>query len=149
MRYHLAVIFLAFVLTACSKAPTKTSEMPTAGQPPADAAQQQTSSIEPIVQFLLASAASDFHDHGPKGQLRFQNVRVGHTSDADTRYVMCGQFQRVEEGDKAEWMGFATIKTSGYEQYIGKGSTSYCQNVTWDTQGDFSSELHNKLDSLR
>lgn len=90
MRYLAA---LAIALTACSTAPDTRS--------PAD-----------VVEFLLTSAATDLHTHGQSGPLRFRDVRIGHVDD---HYMLCGQFQR----GTGEWIPFVTIKTSGYEQWIG------------------------------
>lgn len=63
--------------------------------------------------------------------------------------MLCGQFLPAEGGDKAVWTPFATIKTSGYEQWI--GASSFCQGsaVVWDKVGDLSSALQSRLDSLR
>jgi hypothetical protein len=46
---------------------------------------------------------------------------------------------------------FATIKTSGYEQWIGAQAVGFCQrsSVIWDKAGDLSSSLQSRLDSLR
>ena len=147
MRHFLTLFFAILVFAACSKAPATVtkSAAPSPAQTPA--AEGQKSSIESVQQFLLASAASDFNDHGPKGPLHFRNVRVGHlTSDGKESYRMCGEFLR--DADKAEWTPFATIKTSGYEQYV--GPTTYCpDSLTWDTQGDLSASLQSQLDSLR
>jgi hypothetical protein len=46
---------------------------------------------------------------------------------------------------------FVTIKTSGYEQYIGAQAAGFCQDssVTRDQLGDLSSSLQSRLDSLR
>ena len=46
----------------------------------------------------------------------------------------------------------ATIKTSGYEQWIGVQAGGYCQSppVVWDENvGDLSSSLASRLASLR
>ena len=102
-----------------------------------------------VVEFLLTSAAQDFHDHGPS-PLRFRKVRVGHALNpaGEAQYRLCGQFQTTHEA-KAEWVPFATLKTSGYEQWI--GSTTYCEgsSIVWDKEGDLSSSLQKKLDALR
>jgi len=61
---------------------------------------------------------------------------------------LCGEFLR--EGEKAEWTPFATIKTSGYEQYLGGGAAAYCaaSPIIWDTRDDLSASLQTQLDSL-
>lgn len=147
MRY-LAVLLAILVVTACNTAPSTRSESP-AASPTAVVAPPQKESIDPVVAFLLASAATDFHTHGPSGPLRFRDVRVGHftTSSGEEQHMLCGQF--LSEG-KTEWMPFATIKTSGYEQWNGDQAESFCQrsSITWDKAGDLTSLLQTRLDSL-
>ena len=65
--------------------------------------------------------------------------------------MLCGEFLPAQEGGKAEWTPFATIKTSGYEQWIGAQAARSCQgsSVIWDKVGDLSSSLQSRLDSLR
>jgi hypothetical protein len=73
------------------------------------------------------------------------------TSSGEKQYLLCGQFLPAQEGGKAEWVHFATIKTSGYEQWIGAQAVGFCQasSVTWDDAGDLSSLLQSQLDSQR
>jgi hypothetical protein len=78
----------------------------------------------------FTSAATDFHDHRPPDPVRFRDVRVGHLTDRSGQdsYRLCGQFQ----GGNAAWTPFVTIKTSGYEQYIGVQASSYAAAFwTW------------------
>jgi hypothetical protein len=80
-------------------------------------------------------------------------VRVGHVMSptGEEQYRLCGQFLPAQQGGKAEWTPFATIKTSGYEQYIGAQAAGFCNDasVIWDKEGDLSSSLQSRLDSLR
>ena len=147
MKY-LLVVFVTLMLAACSVAPATQSKPQAASPTAVNTTAPQKTSTDPVVKFLLTSAAGDFHDHGPKGPLRFRNVRVGHvTNDGKESYRMCGEFLR--EGDKAEWTPFSTIKTSGYEQYLGGGAATYCPaSILWDTQDDLSASLQSQLDSL-
>jgi len=147
MKY-LLVVFVTLMFAACSTAPATQSKPQAPSPTVVNTTAPQQASIAPVVKFLLTSAASDFHDHGPKGPLHFRNVRVGHvTNDGKQSYRMCGEFLR--EGDKAEWTPFSTIKTSGYEQYLGGGAATYCPaSIIWDTQDDLSSTLQSQLDSL-
>ena len=73
------------------------------------------------------------------------------TPDGEKQYMLCGQFLPAQEGDKAEWTSFATIKTFGYEQWIGAQAAGLCQrlSITWDKEGDLSSALQSELDSLQ
>ena len=147
MKY-LLVVFVTLMFAACGTAPATQSNPPAVSPTAVNTTAPQQASIDPVVKFLLTSAASDFHDHGPKGPLHFRNVRVGHVTDpkGEAQYRLCGEFLR--DGDKAEWTPFATIKTSGYEQYVGQ--TAYCSDssLVWATQGDLSTSLQGQLDSL-
>jgi len=138
MRYR-AVLFAALVLTACSTSP---------------ATHRDPQVVDPtVVEFLLTSAATDFHTHRPPDPVRFRDVRIGHgmTSAGEKRYMLCGQFLPSQAGGAAEWTPFATIKTSGYEQWLGAQAASYCQNPSaiWDKEGDLSTSLQSRLDALR
>src|SRR4029453_14498787 len=120
MRY-LAVLFAALVLAACSTVPVTRSGSQAASPAQVLTPELQKASIDPVVQFLLTAAATDFHTHRPPDPVRFRDVRIGHvvTPTGEERYMLCGQFLPAQEGGKAEWTPFATIKTSGYEQWIG------------------------------
>ncbi len=136
MRFVLVTLVLG-MLTACSKTPGTS-----AAAEPADPA---------VVQYLLTSAATDFRTHPPE-PARFRNVSVGHgpMPSGERQYRICGEFLPEQEDGKAEWTPFATIKTSGYEQYIGggPGEMAYCgDKVVWE-KGDLSAALQGKFDSL-
>jgi hypothetical protein len=152
MRY-LAVLFATVVFAACSTAPVTRIESQAVSSTQVPAPERQKTSIDSVVQFLLTAAATDFHTHRPPDPVRFQDVRIGHvmTPGGEEQYRLCGQFLPAQEGGKAEWTPFATIKTSGYEQWIGAQATVFCQgsSVIWDKVGDLSSSLQSRLDSLR
>lgn len=109
------------------------------------------SDLETVKEYLLTSAAADFREHQPPLPAKFRNVRLGHAGDTTKSgaWRLCGEFLPSEGGDKAEWTGFATIKTSKYEHYIGS-STNFCtdEKMVWDT-GDLSSALKDKFDSTK
>jgi len=73
------------------------------------------------------------------------------TAGGEEQYLLCGLFLPAPESGNAEWMPFATIKTSGYEQWIGVQAAGWCQrsSVVWDDEGDLSCSLQSRLDSLR
>ena len=134
-----AVILATLPLGACSEAPVTRNE---------------SQAVSPtVVQFLLNAAATDFRAHRPPDPVRFRDVRIGHvmTPGGEAQYRLCGQFLPAQEAGKAEWTPFATIKTSGYEQWIGAQAAEYCQapSVIWDKEDDLSSSLQSQLDSLR
>ena len=141
MRY-LAVLFTTLGLAACSRASVTRSE-----------SQAVSSTIDSVGRFLLTAAATDFHTHRPPDPVRFRDVRIGQvmTPSGEEQYILCGQFLPAQEGGKAEWTPFATIKTSAYEQWIGAQAASFCQgsSVIWDKVGDLSSSLQRRLASLR
>lgn len=152
MRY-LAILFVTLILAACSTAPVKRGESSAMSPTQVLAPELQKASIDSVVQFLLTAAATDFHNHRPPYPARFREVRLGHvmTPSGEKQYMLCGQFLPAQEGGKTEWTPFATVKTSGYEQWIGAQATGFCQgsSVIWDKVGDLSSSLQSRLDSLR
>jgi hypothetical protein len=94
------------------------------------------------IDYLLDSAAADFRTHPPKA-LAFRKVYFGQfDGDRKTQYELCGEFQVAKPGGKTEWMHFVTIRTSGYEQYIGGQASSFCtrEGMSWD-EDDWSAEL--------
>ena len=138
MRYP-AVLFATLVLAACSTAPVTRSD---------------SQAVSPaVVQFLLTAATTDFRTHRPPDPVRFRDVRIGHVMipSGEEQYMLCGQFLPAQQGGNAEWTFFATIKTSGYEQWIGPQAADSCQRsaVIWDKEGDLSPSLQGRFDSLR
>jgi hypothetical protein len=138
MRF-LVVLFATSVLAGCSKAPVTRNE---------------SQAVSPtVVESLLTAAATDFHAHRETDPVRFRDVRIGHviTPSGEEQYMLCGEFLPARAAGKAEWTPFATIKTSGYEQWIGAQASGFCQDpsVIWDTAHDLSPSLLGRLDSLR
>lgn len=131
MRLHLSLICGLF-LAACASAP-----------PPAAANAEADSAVE----FLLTSAATDFHSHGPAAPLRFRNVGSGYVKSDDglTHYKLCGEFSSRD----GPWTRFATLKTSGYEQWIGGQADAYCDSrMVWINR-DLAVQLQKRFDSMR
>ena len=97
--------------------------------------------------YLLESAAADFHQHGPAPE-RFRKVRYGVVEGAGGggMPLICGEFQTASK--PGEWIAFATLQTSKYEQWIGE--SSFCQRPAfgWD-KDDLSAELQRRVDALR
>ena len=152
MRY-LAILIATFVLAACSTTPVTQSESRPVSSSQVPAPEPQNARIDSVVQFLLTSAATDFHTHGPSHILRFRDVHIKNviSPGGDERYMLCGQFLPAQEGNSAEWTPFTTIKTSGYEQWLGAQAVGFCQNasVILENEGDLSSLLQSRFDSLR
>jgi len=145
---HLAVILIVLGLAACSTAPGRSGESQAV-----KSTQVPAPEVQKVVEFLLTAAATDFHTHRPPDPSRFRDVRLGHvaTPSGQEQYLLCGQFQSAQQGGTAEWTPFATIKTSGYEQWIGAQAAGFCQgsSLMWDKVGDLSSSLQSRLASLQ
>lgn len=140
MRTFMALVTVV-VLAGCSTGPA-TRHQPHDSDP----------SMTAAVDFLLTSAAADFHAHRPPYPARFRHVRSGYLVGPEgTRlYRVCGEFLPAPEDGEAEWIPFATIATSGYEQWVGPAAVAYCSDaaMTWDA-ADLSSALQVRLDALR
>ena len=142
---HLTILFTVWILSSCGTAPVINNDSGSSGAKQMSAAELQEA--EPFIQFLLDSAATDFHKHGPK-PVRFRDVYFGYASTGEKLYRICGQFQT---SDNEDWVAFATVKTSGYEQWIGGQSGGFSQDpvAVWDKAHDLSAKLMSQLDSLR
>jgi hypothetical protein len=57
------------------------------------------------------------------------------------QYKLRGEFLPAQREGKVEWTPFVTIKTSGYEQWLGAQAANLCQPVIWDSEADLSSSL--------
>jgi hypothetical protein len=120
--------------------------------PEAQKASAKTSAETPL-QFLLAAVAKDFHAQRAPRPVGFRDVRLGHVIAADgaQQYLLCGEFLAEREKDKGEWTPFATIKTSGYEQWQGAQAVGFCRRPTivWHDEGNLSAALQSRFDALR
>jgi len=114
--------------------------------------EMQRTSLDSVRHYLITSAAADFHKYGPHNITSFRNVKLGRLPHPDLKemYFICGELLTAQGETKSEWVGFATIKTSGYEQYIGTQSKTISEDpaAKWET-GDLSSMLLERLNSLR
>ena len=97
--------------------------------------------------FLISSAAGDFRAHTP-GRIEVRSVRFGlrDTTAGRQSYVLCGDFRRRAEGDTAQWVPFATVEGTTYEQWLGE--TGYCQTVSgaWNAADSLTTLLQRALD---
>lgn len=108
----------------------------------------QLATPAPEVDALLNDAATDFQTHG-SGAADVRDVYAGILPDGPgsaPRTIICGRFLPAGNAG-AEWTDFATIRTSGYEQWLGSGATSYCSRATIDrTPGaDLTQVLKHRL----
>src|SRR5580765_5062175 len=151
MRFVIALLTLVF--TARSTPPVSKSQSQAASPGQGLASEEPKPSTDSPMEFLIRSAATDFHAHRPPIIERFRDVRFGYvmTPAGAKQYQLCGEFLPQQREGKAKWTPFATIKTSGFEQYLGVQAASWCQRSRFvqDRDGDLSSTLQNRLDSMR
>ena len=79
----------------------------------------------------------------------FRNVRYGQWIGAGgvVSHRLCGEYQVASTDAAPEWAAFATLKTSGYEQWL--GDTAYCRgDIQW-AAGDLSADLQRRFDATR
>ena len=140
MRF-IAASFSACVLLACTAPAAR--NLPQIPEEPLNSA----------VEYLLSSAATDIsHMQSLARPVRFREVRSGYimTSATEKEYMLCGSFSAAQGTGEARWIPFVTIKTSGYEQYLGAQAVGFCTRpaVRWD-KGDLSSALQSRFESTR
>jgi hypothetical protein len=118
-------VCLTFILACNSQVNEQQSGTETSAVAPED--EKAESIPDSVIQFLIVSAAMDFNEHFPPTAVDFRNVEAGYlSSETEKIYLICGEFLTQE---KNEWVVFTTIKTSGYEQYIGENE--YCRKATF------------------
>lgn len=102
------------------------------------------------VPFLIESTAADFHAHSVPGPVRFRHVRVGHVGmpQGSKQYFLCGEFARGASSAATSWASFITIKTSGYETWLGDQAAGLCSrsSIAWDDSGDLTTSLQQHFD---
>jgi hypothetical protein len=100
------------------------------------------------VEALIAASAQDFRTSSPAIPVAIRKARVGFLSDGgEGWYVMCGSF-KSDDSKGSEWIQFATIKTSPYEQWIGGMAEAQCANkrIKWYA-ADHAVELLRRVQS--
>ena len=150
MRFFIALLTLMFAV--CCTTPASQSQSGAASTGEGRASEGPNPSTDSPMEFLIRSAASDFQAHRPPVVERFRHVRFGHvmTPSGAKQYQLCGEFLPQQKEGKAAWTPFATIKTSGFEQYLGVQAASWCQRSQFVQEGDedLSSILQKRLDSM-
>ena len=118
------------------------------------AALAQSASVAPktpdpaAVESLMAAAAEDFTAPTSTRPVAIRKARLGYFAECETgQYLLCGSFKSAQEKG-AEWLQFATIKTSPYERWIGGMAEAQCANkrIKW-YGGDHASELVQRIRS--
>jgi hypothetical protein len=147
------ILILIFFLTSCSSRSSNDNHSSKGNPNSISLADTQNASLDSIVHFLLDASAKDFHDHQPPTPVGFRNVKVRNLigSNGENHYMIIGQLLDQDKQNKDEWTSFTTIKTSGYEQWIGDQSLRYGQGskaISYKIN-DLSSELKSRFDSLQ
>jgi hypothetical protein len=150
----ISVLMVMFLLASCNSTSGKKNNDNLSKVSPDSVSftETQNASLDSMVHFLLDASAKDFHDHQPPHPVSFRNVQLRNLtgSKGENHYMICGQFLEQDKQNKDGWTSFATIKTSGYEQWIGNQSLTYCQDskpVSYKTN-DLSAALKIRVDSL-
>jgi len=99
---RLVIALLTLVLAACSMTPTSDSQSQTARPGRGPASEESKPSTDSPMEFLLRSAATDFHVHRPPVIEHFRNVRFGHavTPAGSKQYSYAVNFCRNNEKAK-------------------------------------------------
>ena len=130
------IIFMSAIISCNSNNKAETKDSSTA-------ISENESIPDSVVQFLITSAAKDFKKHQPPTAVDIRNVKIGYigSSKDEKVFVLCGEFLSKEE---KKWVEFTTMKTFGYEQYLGK--TQFCHDATIVLSDEnLSLELKKKL----
>jgi len=100
---------------------------------------------------LIGYAAADFRAHPPVPDLRFHDVRLAHivSPDGSRQYLLCGEFSSGRPGEPDVRTRFATVSTSGYEQWIGAQASGLCEHTSTDSGvgEDLTPELQQRFDA--
>jgi hypothetical protein len=145
--------FLVLTIVCCNNNNSNSKKVPKTDSSINIATDENKGSIpDSILNFLLTSSANDFHSHRPPTPIDFRSLKIGYlmSESNEKSFILCGEFLSLEKNEKEEWNTFATIKTSGYEQYIGNQTISYCQQATFVLTNDanLSAELKKRLSDL-
>ena len=103
-------------------------------------------SQDSITNFLISASIADFHKQSGLSNLQFRNSHLGYKTreTGDKMFLLCGEFK---SDSNKNWISFATIKTSGYEQWQGSQALSFCNDstVVWDYKKDLSQLIQKKV----
>jgi len=115
-----------------------------AGSGTTDKAKPQPMATDAAAEFLVTTAANDFHNHRspyplslPPGAL-WARSRSGRHHKVHAVWRISARIR----GRHAEWTPFVTIKTDPYEQWLGAHARGYCEqpSIVW-LDGEYSSLL--------
>ena len=151
LRLFLGMCLLA-ALVSCNSKPDKQDEIITKSPETTIAVEERISIPDSITEFLLDAAATDFHTSKMSKPIIFRDVKIGvlQSENEEGLFILCGYFLEQQKEGGSDWMSFATIKTSPYEQWIGRQASTFCNdpNMSFENDNDLSGALKNKLEAL-
>jgi len=150
---YVPILIFTLLIISCNSASDNNNNTSAVSPNTIRSSEVQKASLDSVVRWLLDASAKDFNDHQPPIPIGFRNVQIRHliAPNSEKMYIICGQFLAHDKEQKDKWIPFATVKTSGYEQWIGSQSLTYCQDskvISYKIY-DLSSALKSRVDSLR
>ena len=151
IQLYITMLLLTVFFTSCKSGSDKTqtdSSKVIAEIIPSALTQNDT--IDAVVKSIIDISANDFYRNQQPLPTEFRNVKFRYSikPNKEILYFLCGQF-KTQNND--EWTHFTTIKNIDYEQWIGPGGLTYCENseeIPYK-KTDLSVELINRLNSLQ
>ncbi|HMT35688.1 MAG: hypothetical protein IPL09_08140 [Bacteroidetes bacterium] len=151
---RLGVLFILVFFEACisntNKDQTISTQIDSTTKP---IIELSNDSIDYVVQSIVDISSKDFFKNQKPLPVAFRNVQIRYNikSNKDILYILCGQFSTQNNPNDDEWIQFATIKNSDYEQWVGPQSITYCENSIEMayTKTDLASELMKHIASLQ
>lgn len=113
----------------------------------------QNDSLDVVVKSIIDISANDFFKNQLPLPTKFRNVQIKYSikPDKEILYFLCGEFTTQDNPKNDEWIHFTTIKNTEYEQWIGPGGLTYCENskeIPY-SKTNLSTDIENKLLSLK
>lgn len=99
--------------------------------------------------FLVNSTVQDFYKNKKNSIVGFRSVFLK-LYEGET-YLICGEFLTIDNVKAEKWIDFATLKTEGYELWIGGNASAYCNDaktITTSTE-DLATLLNTHLKNLQ
>ena len=103
-----------------------------------------TAVTDEAVTFLIEAAATDFKTHVAPTGATFRNVHPGVMQGEEnlTMTLICGEYHI--DGATDRWDTFATLRTDGYENWVGGAAGTYCASpdTVLETNNDLAEVLN-------
>lgn len=154
MKAHsvvVSMVILIMVMFSCNSHNTgRIDEKPAVGN--ADSlvlTEAQTNKLDSIVSLIIDISANDFYKNQTPAPVQFKDVTLKFIKkdNGEELYILCGHFVTSNK----EEIPFATVKNIDYEQWLGSGALSYCQNskeISYNKQ-DLCLALTKKFNALK